>query len=444
MMIRLTAEQVLALAPDKAAVAAGRKLGAAAPWRDLGCNDVALWGECQGSALYQVRVALADLAVKCSCPSRKVPCKHSLGLLLLAATSPEAFASGAPPEWVSDWLGRRASSAGRREAGLAQPAPDAQAAKPATKARQADRRRARVAAGLDALDLWLHDLLRAGLASVETQPAAFWEQQAARLVDAQAPGVAARVRQLATIPNSAPDWPARLLDRLGRLALLIAAFRRLDDLPADLREDVRGAIGWSLNQDDVLARGETVTDDWLVLGQRVTEEDRLRAQRTWLAGGRGGRPALIMQYAIGSAPFPNILLPGTRLAADLTYWPGAWPLRALVRQRHASPEPISAPLPGVPSLAGLLGQVAAATARQPWLDRFLGVLNDVVPARTDSGWLVHDRPGEMLPLAAGDHWRLLALSGGQPVDLAAEWDGETLAPLGLLADGAYFPLTEAG
>jgi hypothetical protein len=85
-----------------------------------------------------------------------------------------------------------------------------------------------------------------------------------------------------------------------------------------------------------------------------------------------------------------------------------------------------------------------ATARQPWLDRFLGVLNGVVPARTASGWLVHDRTGAILPLAAGDHWRLLALSGGRPVDLAAEWDGETLAPLGLLADGAYFPLTEAG
>ncbi|HEU5328499.1 MAG TPA: SWIM zinc finger family protein [Thermomicrobiales bacterium] len=443
-MLRLTAEQVLALAPDGAAAAAGRKLGAATPWRDLGCNDAALWGECQGSALYQVRVDLADLAVKCSCPSRKVPCKHSLGLLLLAATTPGAFAGSEPPEWVSDWLARRASNAARREAAPAKSAPDAQVAKPAAKARQADRRLARVTAGLDALDLWLHDLLRTGLASVEMQPASFWEQQAARLVDAQAPGVAARVRQLATIPNSAPDWPARLLDRLGRLALLLAAFRQLDDLPADLREDVRGAIGWTLNQEEVIARGETVTGEWLVLGQRVTEEDRLRAQRTWLASAHDGRPALIMQYAIGSAPFPNMLLPGTRLSADLTYWPGAAPQRALVRQRHGGPEPIKAPLPGAPNLAALLDQVAAATARQPWLDRFLGVLNAVLPARTESGWFVHDHTGNVLPLAAGDHWRLLALSGGQPVDLAAEWDGETLAPLGVLADSAYFPLTEAG
>jgi hypothetical protein len=443
-MLRLTAEQVLALAPDGAAAAAGRKLGAAAPWRGLGCNDAALWGECQGSALYQVRVDLADLAVKCSCPSRKVPCKHSLGLLLLAATAPGAFAGGEPPEWVSDWLARRASGAARREAAPAKSAPGAQVAKPATKARQADRRLTRVTAGLDALDLWLHDLLRSGLASVETQPASFWEQQAARLVDAQAPGVAARVRQLATIPNATPDWPARLLDRLGRLALLIAAFRRLDELPADLREDVRGAIGWTLNQEEVIARGKTAPDEWLILGQRVTEEDRLRAQRTWLTSARDGRPALIMQYAIGSAPFPNMLLPGTRLAADLTYWPGAWPLRALMRQRHSSPEPINAPLPGVPDLTALLDQVAAATARQPWLDRFLAVLNGVVPTRTESSWLVRDRTGDALPLVGGDHWRLLALSGGRPVDLAAEWDGETLAPLGVLADDAYFPLTEAG
>src|SRR3954447_16458808 len=114
--MQLTAEQVLALAPDSGSAAAGRKLAGTKDWRGLGRSEAALWGECQGSALYQVRVDLADLTVKCSCPSRKFPCKHGLGLLLLAATNPGALPVGEPPEWLTSWLRQRAATAEKREA----------------------------------------------------------------------------------------------------------------------------------------------------------------------------------------------------------------------------------------------------------------------------------------------------------------------------------------
>ena len=107
----LTVEQALALAPDGASASAGRKLGSPKGWRGLGRGAGALWGECQGSALYQVRVDLGDLTTKCSCPSRKFPCKHALGLLVLAATDPAALPESEPPEWVAEWLQRRAARA---------------------------------------------------------------------------------------------------------------------------------------------------------------------------------------------------------------------------------------------------------------------------------------------------------------------------------------------
>jgi SWIM zinc finger len=110
----LSLEQVLALAPDASAAAAGKKLGTPAPWQNLGGNDDAYWGECKGSALYQVRVARADLAAKCTCPSRKLPCKHTLGLLILAATMPSVLIATQPPEWVMEWLVRRGENAARK------------------------------------------------------------------------------------------------------------------------------------------------------------------------------------------------------------------------------------------------------------------------------------------------------------------------------------------
>jgi hypothetical protein len=386
-----------------------------------------------------VRVDLGDLTTKCSCPSRKFPCKHALGLLVLAAGDPAALPEAEPPEWVAEWLQRRVA---RAEQPAAEVGAKARAA--TSGAKKADQRLKRVLGGLDALDRWLDDLMRNGLASVEAQPASFWEGQARRLVDAQAPGLAGRVRRLAAIPHATPDWPARLLDELGRLALLAHAFRRLDQLDPLLREDVRGLVGWTLDAEEIAARGEIFGDDWAVVGQRITTEDRLRQQSSWLVGARTGRTALVLQFAHGGTPFKEAIAPGTSLAADLAFWPSAHPQRALLHQRHGPPAPIAAAPPGAPTLATYLDSFAQATARQPWLDRDLAFLRAVVPTcGGELAWHVRDTEGAALPLAGDDHWRLLALSGGRPLDLAAEWDGEALRPLGALADGTYHPLVEA-
>lgn len=435
--MQLTSEQVLALAPDASSAAAGKKLGVAKAWRSLGSSGRALWGECQGSALYQVRVNLSDLSAKCNCPSRKFPCKHALGLMLVAAGELQALAEAAEPEWVEEWLSRRAVSVAKKEAreerSTAEPDPQA-------REERAAKRLERMTKGIEGLERWMEDLVRNGLAALESERPAFWEAQAARLVDAQATGFAGRVRRLAGLPGSRPDWPALLLAELGRLALATQAFRRLEQLDAPLQEEVRRLAGLTLREEEVIAQGEGVTDRWAVLGQVTEEDDKVRAQRTWLLGETTGRAALVLQFAAGDGPFPALYVPGTRFEADLAFWPGSWPLRALVRERRGSAEPLqSLPVvPGTDSIASFLDATAEALARQPWLDRFPCVLREVVPA-TDGGatWWVQDRDHQRLPLGPGNHWQLLALSGGHPVDLAGEWDGEAVRPLGTIAQGRY-------
>lgn len=434
--MHLSLDQVDALAPDAGAAAAGRKLADPKVWRHLGRSADALWGECQGSALYQVRVALSDLAAKCTCPSRKFPCKHSLGLLYLAAGQPARLPDSEPPPWLSEWLGKRAATSekkAKRKARAAEPVD------PAAQARRAERRQERVAQGLEALDLWLCDLVRGGLAVVESQGPQLWESQAARLVDAQAPAIATRLRGMAEVPRSTSDWPQRLLLQLGRLALLSHAFRRLDALAPALQHDVRQMVGWTMSQEDVVAAGDVVSDDWLVLGQWIDDDARLRVQRNWLQGATSGRAALVLQFSAAGAPFSETIVPGTRMSADLAFWPSASPQRALIRERRGNPTPWSAPLPGRATIEAFLGGVADQLARQPWLERFGCSLRDVVPippASTDE-WLVVDTDGAALRLKGSDHWRLLAFSGGAPIDLAAEWDGEHLLPLGLVVEGRY-------
>src|SRR3984957_20744601 len=115
-MPTLNREQVLGLAPDPAAAKAGQGQAILAKWPDLGSDDRAAWGECQGSGAHQYRcqVALNLGATHCSCPSRKLPCKHTLGLLLLLADGRvPAVSAGESPAWVTEWLTAVSAPAGK-------------------------------------------------------------------------------------------------------------------------------------------------------------------------------------------------------------------------------------------------------------------------------------------------------------------------------------------
>ena len=117
MPLNLTEEQIIQLAPDAASVKAGKGLAVPGKWVLLACSERAVWGHCQGSGKnpYQTAIDLNDIAFKCSCPSRKFPCKHGLGLLLLFAAKPELFEQAEEPDWVATWLSKRGVKAEKKE-----------------------------------------------------------------------------------------------------------------------------------------------------------------------------------------------------------------------------------------------------------------------------------------------------------------------------------------
>ena len=69
--------------------------------------------------------------------------------------------------------------------------------------------------GMDDFARWLGDLARGGTASVRSQPYAWWDTTAARLVDAQLPGLADQVRSMASDVTTRSDWPDHLLAAMG-------------------------------------------------------------------------------------------------------------------------------------------------------------------------------------------------------------------------------------
>nr|WP_294696339.1 SWIM zinc finger family protein [uncultured Friedmanniella sp.] len=430
--------RVLRLAPDRAARQAAVGLPASA-WTSTGRSGTQLWGRCRGSGAspYDVVLDVGAHTWTCSCPSRKMPCKHALGLLL--RWSDGAVAEHEPPEFVARRLAGRAALVERSATRTAGQVADPQAAA----ARSAARAR-RVADGLEELSTWIGDQIRTGLAGLERGGYAAVDAVAARMVDAQAPGVAGLLRR---IPGELAQegWPERVLDHLAALHLLVRAHRRLGELPPDLAATVRSHVGYPVTRAEVLAR-PGVEDDWLALGQVDTVESRLESRRVWLWGRRSGRWALWLTFVPpGGTPDTTVTL-GSRFSGRLHYYPGAGQLRAVLGEASEpsarADDEVGRGWPVADDLTGARRRFADLLAADPWATRLPVVLAVApVPPEEDGGrWRLRDREGRCCQLlGGGEPWPLVAQARGRCVPVMAEWsvDGaRPLAALGTSGSGA--------
>lgn len=447
MDVRLTREQVLALAPDASSSKAAGGLATDGKWGLLGADQEAVWGECQGSGAkpYQAQVDLAALVSRCSCPSRKFPCKHGLALLLLYAQGNPRFAPLPQPRptWVDEWLrGRRERAARQTPAGEgATPgtgvAPEAAAAV----AKREAARWKRIGQGCAELERWIADTFRHGLANLGAAQREEAMNMAARMIDAQAPALAthlqgamaAELRGMAGLPEMG--------ERLGLLQLLNLAVHRRAALSPARVADLRAALGWPLDKEEVLTTGETVTDRWHVLGQHVVElPGRLAERRVWLHGLDSGRSALLQEFAHGGRGWERVWPGNHVLAATLHFFPGTVPLRALAPTASALADP---PVASPSDTMTAIDRASASLAANPWLTQLPLRLHGRIQA-ADDAWYLHTDAGCMaLQLDADNGWAVMAFAGGHPLCVMGEWEGRALLPLAAwTAHGHYWHRSE--
>ncbi len=411
-------DNALALTSDAASLDAARDLAGA--WHGTGCRGSVLWGSCEdgGAEPYRTVVDLSGPEYHCSCPSREFPCKHALSLLLIRSQGAVAE-DDAPADFAAEWLAARAAG----QAGTQQPA--------------VDQRRARVDAGLRDLETWLADQCRTGLAQADHSAPAL-EAVAARMVDAQAPAIAATLRQLPRRMLGNDQWPAILLSEYARLHLLIGAHRRLDDLAPEQAAGVRAHIGYSVKAAEVRTATPAIRDHWMVLGVRITEDERVFSRRTLLRGRYTRRWAQVIEHSFGSANFSGDLpVPGTMAEADLHFYPAAIPLRATRGTSHAPAQPFTTIVCDSATIADQLADHARALGADPWLRSRPMLLGAVSPAVGDGRWQLAEADGTAIPLAASVDvpWRLIGLSGGHPLTVIGEWTAAGLVPIAALANG---------
>ena len=433
-----SADQVTALAPDKQVATAGLKLASPATWSDAGVHEALVWGSASGSGKkpYRVCVDLSGPAFTCSCPSRKFPCKHAIGLLHLWSRG--QVAGGEPAAFAAEWLEGRAKraqqKAARQEAADRPNDPAKAAASAKSAAARARARERRVTEGLADLDRWLADQLREGLANGSAQRPKQLAVFASRMVDAQAPGVAQRLTALSRLTDSSPDWPERLVDEFGLLHLLIRAWTRREQLPDDLRATVRSHVGIAVRAEDVLA-SPGVSDTWVVVAGRDSVEGRLAERRLWLYGTTTRRWALILVFAPVSGGFSTTVVPGTRFDAVAHFYPGRGRLRVALSDEQPS-QPVTDWVPEPSGTASAREAWRRAVAADPWVEAVPVLVSGRFRLLGNGEPALGDADGA-LPLIMPDdaRWVLPLLADSDEVTVAGELSPAGLRALSVVTDG---------
>jgi hypothetical protein len=357
--MQLSLKIVEDLAPDQSSLGAAKSLLKLSKWPMLGQAPSVntIWGQCQGSGAnpYSTMVDIVNFGYKCTCPSRKFPCKHVLALLWQFTENPGTFGVSDPPEWVNDWLGRRRKSSTDKSDQAAVTAqkninsagndteelsPEEiekkEAAKEKRTAQLKENTDSSVREGLDEFQQWVKDQLRTGVGTFLKEITDRCRRIAARLVDAKAANFASRLDELpAKILSVDKEFQAgAVIKELGQLVLLSEAWLTdVDD------HDARRAICTTENREQVLNNPDSLrkTGLWQKIGEKIfTRRDGLISHASWLLNLTDTEIpqfALLQDYYPASAGKKETgFITGQYIQGEIQFYPGRVPLRAFIVQ----------------------------------------------------------------------------------------------------------------
>lgn len=217
---------LLALAPSPDTYDAGVQLARTSQFSELRrtADEQLVFGLCAGSGATPYAVS-ADFVTdpptgRCSCPSRKRPCKHVLGLLVVHARAPASFVVGELP---ADLAEKRAKSADKAEKAASPVKPK----KPKVVNKAAEEKKARAQLdGLDVAQKVLTDLATTGLGALDEAGREALQVRAREVADFHLPGVALGLRRLALALAVAGDAEARMAPCARLVAKLSTMVRK--------------------------------------------------------------------------------------------------------------------------------------------------------------------------------------------------------------------------
>lgn len=454
----ITLETIQALAPDQASLNAAKKLLKPAKWPVLGqfAASNVIWGQCQGSGAnpYYTVADPVEHGYKCTCPSRKFPCKHVLALLWQFADDKTSFNDSPPPEWVNDWLGRKrkgqpkadnadnADNADKNQSTAKKNihatteetnktlSPEEQTKRDAARLKRQQKIKAStndsIKNGILEFQQWVDDQIRMGIGAFLTELQPRCRRISARLVDAKAQGLASRVDEVATKVLSYPSaiQPEIVYQELGQLILLTKAW--LVD-PNDI--DAHRAISTAESKEQILESSDTlkVTALWENIGEAVfTRKDGLISHTTWLLNLQNNSTqfTLLQDYYPASTGKRSVgLAIGSQLEGEVAYYPSRVALRGFLKQQKIpdSIKNITWPNSGI----SLNQQFQQQLQLLPWLERCPYILPDgnIMRSKDHGYWWQAKNTNASLPIPLSNQHIPKILLGSDLSRAFILWDG---------------------
>lgn len=240
--MQITEELIHTLAPNAAALGNAKKIAARGDFINLGKSEdgTYLCGDCKGSGKnpYHTSADFIDPAapvLRCSCPSRQIPCKHALALLM-EALGGRTFAPCDIPE---DILAKRGKLEQRKAAKAA--GTDAKAAPKKTNAAALAKKMQKQLEGLALADRFVNDVITGGLAALSGGSIQTYRSLAKQMGDYYLPGPQALINAILLELEARQDDPAREEDSRRRIIeILVQLHATIKKARAFLQGKVEG------------------------------------------------------------------------------------------------------------------------------------------------------------------------------------------------------------
>ncbi|MEM9546714.1 MAG: SWIM zinc finger family protein [Bacteroidota bacterium] len=442
-----TEQQIEKLAPKESTFKAGKKLALAAKWETLEKSDRAIWGSVRGSGKkpYLTQIDTANIAYKCTCPSRQFPCKHAVGLMLVNSIDPAAFTVTKEPDYVQEWLDKRAKRAEKVDKEEKEITEEEKEKRSSAKAKREDDKLKLTLAGVSELKLWLKDLVRIGLLELPNRPSAYFDTMIERMVDCKAPGLGGWVRALKNLPYREQQiWQDRALDILAKLFLLIKAAEHLDQYPDAEQKAIKSLLGWTFIQKELATDPNSISlkDRWLVLGSHSEIQEDLTITRYWLYGLDLGKDALIIRfYNKFSNAEHHPIVEGTAIEAELTFYPGFDPHRAFIKKQKEVIQSLRIESKLMDNWQSYQDHLMQNIQRNPWTNNRAGLISNVKIVNLSQGLAAVDKDRKyflLSPELEEDKVSTLLLNSvGERINMAFVNRNEGILPLGLFIENKY-------
>lgn len=440
MLLTIQSDQVEQIIPDASSAKSAKKLAKFEAWHNIsGSTDQWIWGEIQGSAIYQSAVFLPELKCECSCPSFKRPCKHALALLFVYTEYQDKFTVQSDeqsiPDRVQKWRDKKTKTLEKKENKIDKPIDEEARAK-----RQLAREK-KMDAGIEALQTWLNDVVTMGLGRLRQQQHEKFRDIQSRLVDAQVAGLVSYLDEFSSALYQS-NWQMQSSFWIAKLQTVVHLWQNRQQLKPELYEEVKQLFGVNLPT-DVWDNISAQILHVYALGQ-VTQElvnTRGRYRRQWLWDSQNLRDYLLLDFEI--PPYSNfgLTLPFQKqLALNAKLYPVVSQQRLRLENNLMSFNDLSLTLvapKGFENFDQAFTQYANGLKQYPlqlvrffWLEQLRLVKQDKVI------YLI-DQDQKMCEIEIKQFVELWFLVGTEPFSAGVEWNGLQLKLVSIWQGGHF-------